>query len=332
MISLPRLILCLLLGLAASPWCVTTLPAKDAAVPAAQQPTVPELSQTSALTRIKSPVDLFRELLAMPSAERETFLSGRSPENRKAILEKLQEYEGLKPDERELKLKMTQLHWYMLRFMQTPATNRAAQLTSVPEADREMVRDRLQQWDILPPDLQQEVLTNEPTMQYFVGSDTPAVINPTLFSLPNPERQALIKKLDGLNNLPADKRQRLYAQFQQFFSLTEEEKQTALSSLSPAEREQMEQALQTFAQLPQGRREQCLDSFSKFTSMSDRERGEFLQNAERWQEMSPAERQAWRNLVTRLPDSPPLPPGFTTAPLPMPTRSVQAHPATSTGR
>jgi hypothetical protein len=47
--------------------------------------------------------------------------------------------------------------------------------------------------------------------------------------------------------------------------------------------------------------------------MTPAERAQFLKNAERWKEMSAADRQTWRTLVAKLP---PLPPGFGLPPLP----------------
>jgi hypothetical protein len=41
--------------------------------------------------------------------------------------------------------------------------------------------------------------------------------------------------------------------------------------------------------------------------MSSTERAEFLRNAEHWSQMSPAERQTWRDLVANVPDWAPVP-------------------------
>ena len=70
----------------------------------------------------------------------------------------------------------------------------------------------------------------------------------------------------------------------------------------------MLKTLQAFLRLPKSRRDECLQSFGKFASMTAEERQEFFKNAERWKELSPAERQAWRNLVNRFPPMPPMPP------------------------
>src|SRR5690242_10218082 len=50
---------------------------------------------------LKSPVDSFRELLAMKTDEREKFLAERPAEIRKRLLEKVQEYDSMNPDVRE---------------------------------------------------------------------------------------------------------------------------------------------------------------------------------------------------------------------------------------
>jgi hypothetical protein len=44
--------------------------------------------------------------------------------------------------------------------------------------------------------------------------------------------------------------------------------------------------------------------------MSNEDREEFMKNAQRWQKMSEAERQAWRDLVKQIAEMPPLPTGF----------------------
>src|SRR4051812_21202999 len=63
---------------------------------------------------LKSPVDLFRELLGLSLTERRQFLSNRAPIIQKRLLAKVREYESLKPDERELRLRATELRWYLL--------------------------------------------------------------------------------------------------------------------------------------------------------------------------------------------------------------------------
>jgi hypothetical protein len=66
-----------------------------------------------AIPQARSPISFFRELLAMNAAERRQALTNRSPEGQKQILADVREYESLPPDERELRLRVTELRWYL---------------------------------------------------------------------------------------------------------------------------------------------------------------------------------------------------------------------------
>ncbi|HSY74859.1 MAG TPA: hypothetical protein VK810_05260, partial [Dongiaceae bacterium] len=83
---------------------------------------VPPLKKTSfSVTNIMpppmplahSPVDFFRNLLAMTPRDRNNFLTNKSPEVRERILGKVNEYLVLDPNERELRLRATELRWYL---------------------------------------------------------------------------------------------------------------------------------------------------------------------------------------------------------------------------
>ena len=275
----------------------------------------------------KSPVALFRELLAMTPPERSMFLANRSPESRRQILSKVCEYELFKPNERELRLKVTELRWYMWPLMSLPVTNRALPLARVPEDDRKLVEDRLREWDKLPAGVQKELLDNEATLRYFyeLATSTPSVRSNIVVSL-TPQRRAMLEKgVAGWNSLSEEQQQKMLARFNQFFELTPAEKQKVLNTVSEAERKQIEKTLARFEQLPQAKREQCIGNFEKFASLSLDERQQFLKNAERWKLMSPDERQAWRELVRKLaPPRPPLPPGIARLPRPRPRSTAPA--------
>jgi hypothetical protein len=231
-----------------------------------------------------SPVEFFRQLLAMSPVERNQSLTNRSPEIRARILAKVREYQALGPDERELRLRATELRSYLMPLLRSPSAEHAALLAQVPADLRELARTRLAQWDLLPPPLQQEFLANDKTLHYFAHLETP---NPPV---PNPEQQ----KIAG--------------QFNQFFELTPAERQQTLGLLSEAERAQMEKTLQSFEQLPPPQRRECVRNYAKFAGMSGAERAEFLKSAENWSKMSPTERQTWRDLVAHVPMLPPAPP------------------------
>jgi hypothetical protein len=259
-----------------------------------------------------SPVVLFRQLLAMRPDEREVFLTNRPPKIRKRILVKVNEYEALDPNTRELRLRATELRWYLMPLLREPPTDRAARLAQVPEDIRELVEDRLNEWTILPPPLQQEFLENERTLRYFASVDVSGSPPENAGRGSGDNEQARVNALSEAQRRPTT------AKLDQFFELTPLEKQKVLGTLSDVERQQMEKTLQSFGKLPPEQREECVRAFAKFAGMSAEERAEFLKNAARWSQMPPAERQAWRDLVVNVPQWPPLPPGFTASPPPPP--------------
>lgn len=267
-------------------------------VPAPQMPPVPQT---------RSPVDLFRELLGMTAAERDTSLAGRSAESRELILAKLKEYQMLPPDERELRLRVTELHYHLTRLMRAPATNRPALLLGLSEHTRELLETRLQAWDQLSPELRRSLLENEAAIRYFTdlvmtGPDqrVPDDLSPAL----REQRQA---GLERWRALPETERTELLRRFNQFFELNGPERKKALETLSEVERRQLEKTLATFGGLTASQRQRCLQSFDKFARLEPGEQAQFLKNAERWQAMSPAERQQWRDLVAKMSRFPPLP-------------------------
>jgi hypothetical protein len=272
----------------------------------------------------KAPVALFRELLSMSPVERRNALTNRTPENQKLILAKIREYESLNPTERELRLRVTELRWYLLPLMQAPSTNRAEQLQSIPAEDRALVGSRLQAWDQLPPDVRTGLLDNEATVRYFTECTTEEQRRKIFEGISPARRQKLEEGLAQWRQMSEDQRQRLAKRFDQYFNLTAEEKQKALLTLSDTERQQIEKTLRSFESLPPAQRVQCIRSFEKFASLSVEDRQEFLKNAERWKLMTPEQRQAWRDLVTQAPqlpvrfDSPPRPPTISTPPRPGP--------------
>ena len=280
----------------------------------------------------KSPVDLFRELLAMTPTERENSLTNRPPRIRDRILAKVREYEALDPNECELRLRATELRWYLPPLMHESPTNRAARLAAIPDDLRPLVKAHLMQWDILPPPLQKEFFENERALRYFTHVDLP--ISPPMPPMPpglgwhhgppGPD-------LAHWNTLPEDQRQKITAQFNQFFELTPMEKKKTLNTLSAAERQQMEKTLETFGKLPPGQRLKCIRAFSEFAGMSAQEKQDFLKNAQRWSQLSPKERQTWRDLVTHVPEWPPLPPALMPPMPPMPPQLPQRlHPVAAT--
>jgi hypothetical protein len=207
-------------------------------------------------------VDFFRQLLAMTPDERDTFLTNRPPEIRARILAKVGEYEALNPDERELRLRATELRWYLMPLLRAAPANRAARLAQVPADIRELVQDRLEEWSILPPPLQQEFLENERILRYFAHLDASNNPSENFWREPDAADRA------HWNTLSEAERRQVTAGFNQFFELTPDEKQKTLGTLSEAERGQMEKTLLAFEKMPAAQRAECVSAFAKFASMN----------------------------------------------------------------
>ncbi len=262
--------------------------------------------QLAIVPRIQSPVDFFRQLLAMTPAQLNNSLTNRSPEARARILTKVHEYQKLAPNERELRLRATELRWWLTPMLRMEPQNRASRLSLVPGDLRGLVDSRLRRWDLLPPPLKDEMLANDRTLHYFA-------------------------RVDATNSTTLTAgQQKLSDQFNQLFDLTAAEKQSTLSSLSEVEREQMEKTLKTFEKLPPQQRYLCIRNYAKFAGMSPAERATFLKNAESWSKLPPQERQAWRDLVAQIPQWPPMPPPRVPANIIPPTLPKMQPPGVAT--
>jgi hypothetical protein len=250
------------------------------------------------------PVVFFRQLLAMTPTERNNSLTNRTPETKALILAKVREYQSLGADERELRLRATELRWWLTPLLRLNQAEQALQLAKVPGDLQDLVKARLNQWNLLPPQLQQEFLANDKTLHYFARVESTNSVTVT------------------------EEQQKLSEQFNQFFELTAEEKAQTLSNLSEVERAQMEKTLQSFGQLTPQQRKQCIKNYTKFAGMTATERTEFLKSAEKWSQMTPKERQTWRELVNHIPQWPPMPPSSVPQnlmpPMPKATRSSVA--------
>ncbi len=264
-----------------------------------------------------SPVETFRKLLAMTPDEREQFMKIYPTEIRTGLARKIQEYQLLPPQLRELRLRVTELRWYLLPLMKTNATARAEQLQTIPEPYRKLVADRLQEWAIWPPQLKEEILEYESTRHYFVGHGVGGpIIQQQMVpdDVPGSERTELERKLAQFSALSADRREQIYERVSRYFEFSDNERQKILDTLSEPERQTAERALDPIEKWPKQEQEQYLTAFRQYANMSPQERRQFMTNVERWQKMSPQERQAWRDLAEQLSKTPPYPVGYSPPP------------------
>jgi hypothetical protein len=287
-------------GMVASQWSLGQALAQQTNAPTSTQQ-APALPLPAVAPR--SPVDYFRELLAMNLAERNQALVDRSPEARKQILAKVREYEAMKPNDRELRLRATELRWYLLRLMRTSPTNRTAQLERVPLNMRPLIDSRLSKWDALAPDVQTDFLKHEAALQAWCLQATNTTGN---------VRTNIPQELQAISETRLNE---LMDRYDLFMGLSPAERQKTLETVSDPERAQIEKTLQKFENLTPEQRAACVRSFMQFKRLTPQERRQFLSNAIKWSRMSPDERKQWQDLVDRqqlLPPSivptPPLSP------------------------
>ena len=257
----------------------------------------------------------FRQVLAMNAAEREQFLSTRTPEQRQILQERVREYEALPPLEREARLCSLGLRLYLRPLMEVPLTNRLERLAAVPQPERKLVEERLQFWDRLPSEAQAEFLTNEWLLRYILRPETSPQNQDQ--NVPNYVRIRIEEAIGGWNQLPGAKRREILENFKQIFEFSEKEKAKILDEFGDAERLRMQRTLEAFERLPKSQRERCVNGFQKFAGLTLQERQQFLSNVELWQRMDAKDRLAWRVLVGKISfPKPPPPPGLNDPPTP----------------
>lgn len=274
---------------------------------------VPRIASAPPEPQVFTPVDFFRQLLAAPPAERTRILAERPEGKRRYLLAKIEEFERLPAAEREQRLHLLQLRWFLVPLMRLPPDERAAQISRVPGPYQKWIFLRLQPWDSLGKNQQKEILENDVAIDYFVRAGV------------QPPVPGVVPRLGESAEKTAaeESREKPFKYIQRFFDLNEKEKSRTLAALSEADRENVDKILPEFDKLDPGQRRFCLDSFRRFMEMTPAEREQFKQRAQRWLEMSEHERNTWRQLVERVP---PLPPGALQPPLPPPSLHASNSP------
>ena len=281
-------------------------------IPGAGQTAPSERASTpDSIATIESPVALFRKILNMSPQEQGAFLTNNySPELRQRIMVKLREYQMLPDPLRELRLQTTELGWYLRPLLTNSPSIRAEKLKAIPEPYQTLIAARLREWDIWPPSLKEEIIEYESTMDHFVGRG--AVVQPQVGvpALSPADRSDLERKLERWQAMPIGQREQMYASFEHYFRLSEEEKQKMLDTLSAPERNQTERALDPIDdKWPKAEQEKYFAALKQYLDMTPDQRKHFERSTQRWLKMSESERQAWRDMVKQLSNMPPLPPG-----------------------
>lgn len=253
-----------------------------------------------------SPIDFFRRLLEMGPDERQEALAGKEETKRQLIVQKVREYQSLSANERKVRLQVLELHWYVKPLLERSIQYRRKQLATIPPEDRELVVERLRQWDRLSSEVQENVLEHTNVMGYFLRRGVVYGDGKTAGG----RAQLPPKPGNGDSNAAShDEAQveRVFKHLRRFFDLPEEKREQTLAMIASDRRGRTEATLEVFEELPPRLRAQCLKSLVKFSQMEPSEQKRFLENVQTWQSMTSDQREAWRKLVDELP---PLPPGM----------------------
>ncbi len=274
-----------------------------------------------------SPVDFFRHLLKLEPTSRDRALTTKSPMVREFLLKRVAEYESLAPNEREFRLKATELRHYLRPLMDSPIGDRVAQLRKVPIHVLPLVQQRLAQWDKLSPATQREVLENEwmlhAVLRFGQGD---ASVQIALSQVPEEKRSSIENQIAAWKGIPSVRQQEILGRFSQFFALNQVEKNRVLQQLPELQRDRLAPTLRGFENLSPEQRRACLIALQRFSAMSSEQQQMFMKNAELWRGLSDVEKHTWRRVVSDFPPlppgagMPPLPPGLDGSPAPSPIR------------
>ncbi len=309
--SFPRHRLSVLtLALAVSLLAWLSSPAQEPAKPTGGTASSADAARISPLLA-KSRIAFFRDLLEMNPVERKQALAAYSPPKRQGLEAKIKEYEALSPEQRELRLMVTELQDYLLPLMAFPATNRAAQIALLPTNIAPMVQVRLQMWDELPTEQQKEVLENKRLLEQLTkfASIFPIQQNQALTNMTPAQREALKQGVLKWQSLSRERRQEITRHVLEIFELSASEKEKVLRTVSEAERAQIEKTVRLYYDLNPRSKTRVRAGLEKFCQLNPSEFQEFLRNVERWQALSPSERKAWRDLVASASNQAAYPPG-----------------------
>lgn len=263
------------------------------------------------VSKPRSPIAHFRTLLVMSESERAEELAQRPEAQRSALASKVDQYAAMPAAERELRLRATELRYFLLPMMRLPAGQREARLQAVPDDLRDLVKGRLTQWNLIPPSFQKQLIENQAALLLFsrMNPKSPANADELVTHLSTTRFVGMERDFARWQALSSEEQATLLRGFNHFFELTSAEQERTLRTLSEEERQAMARTLKTFEQLPDSRRAACIRGFQQFVLMPPSEQAKFLENADRWEAMSPEDREEWRTVVDQLSRMPPPPPG-----------------------
>ena len=213
-------------------------------------PPLPQLATLPPVPRVRTPTDRFRELLAANAEQREVLLSRKPPAARALIEAKLREFGGLRPDEREIRLRLAQFQDSLRTLLPLSPPERGPVMASVPEEDLPWIEERLAAWDQLPESERRDVLESERRLSWFVrqaGAEPDRrSAEAYVATLPPAAQQAAREQMERWLALPSAERARKAAAFPRFFHPKASEREAAPGPFSPPRPHPMETAFRDF--------------------------------------------------------------------------------------
>ena len=254
-----------------------------------------------------SPVKYLADLLGASEEGRTTMLARHTVERQAFWLRKVAEYERFPESFRQARLRTAQLHWYLALMIRLPVDLRLSKLAQIPEGDRVLVRRRLEQWEALPADLQDDIVNNIKVMQYFARliSSSPAQRQVLLKNAGEPSNPMNDESLSW-QSLSSKRRQAMFDAYAKFFELPRMKQEAAVAKLPIPARKQLMERVDELFKLPLAERQKCLIALNVYAQMSPEERTIFRGNAERWRAMDADERAFWMLFIKQLPPLPPM--------------------------
>jgi hypothetical protein len=252
-----------------------------------------------------TPVDGFRELLALDLAEREEHLADKKGEQQDYLRELLNEFDALTPTQRELRLRLLELRYRLLPLLSIEPTERLEKFGKIPADQRQFIEAQLRFWDQMS-ERDRELALKEPDswsfLPFLARQSAPDMTPPPL-----PERTRLLEaEIAKWRALAPEARERSARGLLRFLELDASQQGRVLDSVSAPQRGHLEQIAAAYRQLSPQKRRECLVAFARLAAIDEDERKLFWRKAARWEEMSPEQRAAWRSFTAQLP---PLPPG-----------------------
>ena len=252
---------------------------------------------------VVNPVRRFQELWKLDAGGREAALTGKTEWQQRYLRERLAEFDTLAPTEREVRLRLMELRYYLLMLVRTPPDQRTERLKEVPAKDRDLLAERLQDWERLPANQQKELIENETMLSHLSWFETGSAEQreASLRAWSPQTRQEFEADLYRWRGLQQAERERMTRNFNRFFDLSNRQKQeSTLDRVSEADRAnvsvpwpRLNNCLDRPVQVPRGAQSVRWNDGGRTIPVS-------LQNAARWQSMSPEEKRVWRQVATHI--------------------------------